>query len=509
MTIYTVELQAHDGTGVITLYAASDGYNTGPSDTPANQHFRPTLQVPANFERALFRGGETRGLPEIGYGEIKLANADGRYDAWPDYAFDGRPCVVKMLDDATAPYASATVLLTGRVETVDVSDAFKTIQLRLYDPMVDLDRPLLINRYLGTTNAGGATAEGTTELEQTLKPRCYGLCTNIVPTIVNPFDLIYQVSDSAVFRIDAFDGGLPLTRQADFTTVAALQGAVVAGGDFVTAYNLGLFRLGATAARTVTADVLQGVNSGARTAGLIARQILIDAGLTTLQYSDASFIALGALNSATCGIRVQGETSVLSAVGEVLSGIGAWIAPNAQGVLEVGRLSTPAVSAVASFQEWELRGNIERSASGADGSGLPCWRVIVRYGRLGQVQNETDLVGAVSAARRSLLAVEWRQAVSEDATIKARWLNAPEVIFESGLTTQVAAQAEADRLLALFKVKRSTWRIRVDTERAVGIQPGQTVSLTLNRFLADGQNFVVIGRVDDCTANRVELMLWG
>lgn len=161
MPIYTLELQGHDGAGVVTFYAASDAFNTGPNDAPAHQHFHPSLETPANFERALFSAGATAGEASIGFGEIVLANAHGRYDAWPEISFDGRPCIVKTIptDPHTGvplwSYKDAPVLIRGTVENVDLTDAFTKVQLRLYDRLADLDRPLQVARYGGTTMAGG------------------------------------------------------------------------------------------------------------------------------------------------------------------------------------------------------------------------------------------------------------------------------------------------------------------------------------------------------------------
>ncbi|MFF8799537.1 MULTISPECIES: hypothetical protein [unclassified Methylobacterium] len=87
---------------------------------------------------------------------------------------------------------------------------------------------------------------------------------------------------------------------------------------------------------------------------------------------------------------------------------------------------------------------------------------MVRYGRIGRALSDNEIAGAVAPARRAALALEWRQAVAEDAGIKARHLMAQEMVFETCLQEQAAAAAEAARLLAIYGARRDIGRIRVD-----------------------------------------------
>jgi len=525
MPIYTMEIQGHDGTGVATFYAASDAFNTGPTDVPANQHFHPSLETPANVERALFSAGATTGEASIGFGEIVLANAHGRYDAWPDIAFDGRPCIVKTIktDPVTgAPlwaYKDAPVLIRGTVESVDLTDAFTTVRLRFYDRLADLDRPLQTARYGGTTVAGGQGADGTADLKDTLKPRIYGTKLNVAPVDVNPFDLIRQVSDRPCTSITAYDGGLPLASAGDFADVAALIAAPLQPGQYATALSLGLFRLGGTPASAVTADVTA---AGAAGAAEIARQMLLDAGLGETEIDGASFDALQAKNGAACGIALSGEESVLGAVTRVLRSVGGWIVPDGAGVFSVGRLELPTGAPIAAFQEWQCRGRIERLAPSDGNRGVPAYRVVVRYGQLGRVQGDNEVAGAVAAERRAALALEWRQVAAENAAVKDRFLQAQEMTFDTCLVSAGDAQAEAQRLLAIYSARRDVWRIGVDmagldyrTDSGSGepfamqIGLGRTVTLSVERFLIPARRFVVIGRTEDCVNDRIQFDLWG
>lgn len=525
MAIFTVELQGHTGSGVESFYVSSQRFNTGPEDVPAHQHFHPALQVPANFERALFSSGMTTGASSVGYGEIVIVNAHGRYDAWPDYAFDGRPCIVKAIatDDLTGKplwsYTEAPVLIRGTVESVDVTDIYRTIRLRLYDRLADLDKPLLTARYGGTTTGGGQGADGTVDLKGTLIPRVYGTALNVSPVDVNPFDLIRQVSGTACAGIAVYDGGLGLDLAGDYASLVDLLAATVAPGRYATALALGLIRLGGTPASTLTADV---VSAGPQDAAGIARQMLTDFGLPADAIDGATFTALSAKNPAPCGYAVADDQTVLAAVSAVLRSIGGWIVPDGQGVFSTGRLEVPQGEPVAIFQQWQVLDNLQRVAPGDSNRGVPAYRVVVRYGRLWRTQGESELVGAVEPARRAALALQWREAVAEDASVKDRHLLAQEMAFETCLLSQADAQAEADRLLAIYAVQRAIWQVRMSMTgldyradrdagdaQAMPIDLGAVVSLEAERFLRPARRFVVIGRVEDCANNRIQFDLWG
>jgi hypothetical protein len=511
VTIYTLEVQAHTGVEVRTFYAADRRYTTRPTDTPANQHFRATIKDPGNLERFLFGQGSTTGQSSIGVGEVVLVNADGRYDTWANYAFDGRPCIIKAIpvNGAGKPlvsYAAAPVLVRGTVESVDLTDVYSTVRLRLYDRLSDLDRPLLTDRYAGSTTGPGATAEGTTDLAGTVRPRVYGTVRNMAPVDVNPFDLIRQVSDAKCTAITVYDGGLALTPAADFPSIAALQAATIAPGQYATALTLGLFRLGGSPAGVVTADVTA---DGPNTAAGIARAMLLDAGLSSADLDGASFDALTAANGAPCGYLVGDDRSVLQAATDVLRSVGGWIVPRGDGAFQVGRLQAPSGAPVASLADWQVRGSVQRLAPADSNRGVPAWRVVVRYGRLARPLTEGEIVGAVDPSRRAALSLAYREAVAEDPSIKARHLMAPEMTFETYLTETADAQAEAARLLAIYGTRRAIWRVQLDQETARDVGLGQVVSLTLSRALRSGALLVAIGRIDDCVNDRVQLDLWG
>lgn len=533
MAIYTLEIEADTGSGIVTFYAASGAFNTGPDDVPAHQHFHPSLQTPANFERALFSSGTTTGASSIGFGDIVLVNAHGRYDAWADYAFDGRPCIIKAIpvDDLTKKplwaYKDAPVLIRGTVDSLDVTDAYRTIKLRLYDRLSDLAKPLLTETYPGTVVAGkivggvvqAGGADGPASLKDQIKPAVYGVQGAVPPVDVNPFDLVRQVSHRACAVITVFDGGVALTAAGDFATVEALIGATIAAGSFGTCLALGLFRLGGSPAATVTADV---TGAGGTSAAGIAQAIIQDAGFGAADLDEASFAALAALNPAPCGILVTGDRTVLDAATDVLRSVGGWIVSDSEGRFQVGRLELPATTPIAVFLEWQLRGDVQRVAPGDSNRGIPAYQVTVRYGQLATVLAETDIAGVVEGDQRTALQTEWRSAVVTLPAVQTRHLRAETLSFDTRLVNATDAQAEAQRLAGIYGTRRDVWRVNVDMAgidyrvdssvgqaQALPIDLGATVNLSLVRFIAPSKNLVVIGRVEDCVNDRIQFDLWG
>jgi hypothetical protein len=526
VTIYAIEVRAHTGAGgVQTFYAASAALNTDAGDTPANQHFRDTLQTPANFERHLFQDGTTSGASSVAFGEIVLVNADGRYDDWADYAFDGRPVIVRaipqdLLGRPKGLYRDAPIMIRGTIDSLDITDAFKTIRLRIHDRLADLDaKPLLTTRYLGTTTSAGATAEGPATLKDTIKPRAYGLIRNVTPIDVNPFNLIRQVSDRACASIAVYDGGQALSLNGDYASVSALTSASLSAGQYATSLALGLIRLGGTPAFAVTADV---VAAGARDAASLVQQILADFGIAAGDIDTASIAAQTAKNGASCGLWVNDERTALAAISSLLRSVGGWIVPNSLGAFTVGRLEAPSSAPVAAFVEWQLRGEVKRIVPSDTNGNIPAYRVTVRYGQLGTVFSEDQIAGAVTGARRAGLQQEWQEAKAEDTSVQAVHLLAQELSFDTCLTETADAVAEAARLLAIYKVRRDIWNFRVSVIGpnyrppqnsapvfAPALPMGAVISLQMDRFLTTPEPLVIIGRVDDAVADAIEFSAWG
>lgn len=510
--IYLVEIDAHNGAALLTFRFATEAYITSPSDSPANTIYEPRIVDPGSFSANLYNAGQTGGSASIGFGDLIIANADGAFDAWFDYGFDGRRIEIKLLASTAAAFSSAVTVFKGTIETIDTTDAWKTLRVRIFDNRLTLDKPLQTNRYAGTTLGAGNTAEGTEDLRDQPKPLAFGSVFGVRPYAANPFEGVFQVADNAVNGIQVYDGGSPLTGIGNYGSLSALIAATVLPGRYATCLALGLFRITRSAFQ-LTADVQEGALWYERNVAFLVRRMLQRAGLTTADYSDVSLNALNNLNSAECGIWIDSDQHILDAVQQVLNSVGAWIAPNANGVLEVGRFDAPGTPVTTLTMDDIIRpDNMSFEVTNDPGRGVPVWRVVVRYKR-----NYTPLSGSEVAKctqqnedYKAYLATEWRERKAEDAAIKTKYKNAGELTIETCLTQPSDALAEATRLLSLYKARRDRVKVVLWAERGAGIKLNDTVTVQVPRFgYGAGRPMRVIGRDENRAENIVTLDLFG
>jgi hypothetical protein len=524
--IFLVEFDVHDGISTRKLYVGTHGIRSAPNDTPANQYYSRRLSSVGRLERSMFgsgdgvSGGTTTGRSEVGFGNITVLNGGpGGYeeyiDEWKDYAF--RTVSIYSMISRTQPFSQRATRFVGSVEQLVSTNALEQYDIIIHDRLQDIDKPLLVNTYDGTTTAGGqGTVEGDTDLTDQIKRKVWGTVHNVDCVDVNHFDLVRQTSDGPVTSQTVYDGGIALTLDGDVGTLAALFAATILPGHYATCNSLGLFRLGTAAQGAVTADVVEGADAAARTAGQIARRMMqwfqsMYPGTTvTLSLSDVT--ALDALNSAECGIVVSDTETALTAIMRVLNSIGAWMLPQSDNttMFDTGRLDLPSGTAIASYDfDDNVGGNPERIESGDDSKGIPACSFLVKYDQLDVVQTSGELFGQVvenNPLRAQYLATEWRQVSVENTAILTIWPHAPTITIETRLLTQAAAQAECTRLFNIYSQQRDIWRIKVPMADDPLDDPGigEIVELTsrtnrmgLGTEPGFGEIFRVIGRTDD------------
>ena len=508
---FLVEFEAHTGAGVETLRYSGYGFTSRPDDSLPHVHFDARVSDPGYLETSLFGTGRTFGDAEIAFGEVVLSNADGGLDALLSYAVDGRALTIKRLAERKGRYDAAEVLFTGTMQGLDATgNAYQTLRIRLYDRRLELDKPLQQNRYGGTTNGGGASADGTRDLKDSVKPLCFGHCFKVPAVAVNPFDLIYQVHDGPVDAIQVYDAGVPLRNDGDVLTLAALQSATIRGGWYLTCKALGLFRLGGSPYKIVTVDVREGASAADRTAAAIAGRILDKMGIPHHWRDGASFDALGLQASEEAGVFISSERTALAVLSDVLGSIGGWIVVDAEGRFTVGRLEAPGVPAATFFHSEVERNSFRLVAVSDPGAGVPVWRVNLKYRPQWHQHQDGETADLLADTAKEALALEWLEAASQDNSVRMVHLQAEEMTVETLLIDDGQAAVEAARRLALYGVRRL--HVEIDVADALAQQAvlGSTVTLHLPRFsFEEGRSMRVIGRRSDLRRNMVRLSLWG
>ena len=168
----------------------------------------------------------------------------------------------------------------------------------------------------------------------------------------------------------------------------------------------------------------------------------------------------------------------------------------------MARLVVPSGTPVETFTESEIV-DIDRSGE------LPAYTVKLKYKKFYVVQ-DSDLAGAVTDARRAELKQEFREVLATDSNILDKHLLASEKEFVTLLVDSTAAQNEADRLLAMYKLRQDYFEIRTrDVDTQYDIELGDVVEVNVSRFgLSSGELFVVVGIESDLKRNEYKMRLW-
>jgi hypothetical protein len=502
--------------GVRTLRFATQSYSTGPTDTPANTFYDGRIQQPANISRTCFSDAKTTGRTQIGYGDMVLVNNDGALDGLLSYSFAGRTITIKL--GVVAPNSNRVptwvTVIKGTMEQAELS--WQKVTIRVRDRQQDLAKPLQQVRYAGNNTLPNGLEGVANDLKGKPKPQVFGRVLNVAPPQVNTDRRIYQVHAGSALSalLSAYDRGAPLTVGAVYTSQADMEANAPSAGQY-RVWNdatAGCFvRLGSAPTGTVTVDAVQGAAVANRTVGQLYSQILQTSGISSSDINSADITALDAVAPYEAGVYAPYDQDItpLELLDTLCASVGAWYGCDASGAFRIGQIAVPSGAAVGTITATDIL-KIERVSSRDPGVGIPAWKMKIGYQRIYSVQN--DLTAAVTDARKAYLAEEYRRVESSDASIKTANLTSPELEFLTVLTSASDAATEADRRLAIYKVRRDMYQltIRVDAPLAAALDIGKIVSLQINRFgMSAGKNFLIIGIRTNMRGYQFDLTLWG
>lgn len=271
----------------------------------------------------------------------------------------------------------------------------------------------------------------------------------------------------------------------------------------------GYFRLGASPAGLITADVTQGAAAGDRTAGQLFTDVLTLAGKSSADWSAADVTALDTANASVLGFWTADEMRCDELLTLLAASVGAWWGVDRLGIYRIKQLTAPSGTPAAAFVADDMLRPLTRIVPNDPGRGLPVFQTIVRWGRVYAVQD--DLAGGVSATRRALVSKEWREAKDTDTAVQTIHLLAPQTVEDSLLTTEANAQSEADRRQTLRGVLRHlfAFTVALDAETML-LDLGDVVTLTHSRYgLSGGEDFRILGIEPDARAGTLGIQVWG
>lgn len=147
--------------------------------------------------------------------------------------------------------------------------------------------------------------------------------------------------------------------------------------------------------------------------------------------------------------------------------------------------------------------------------GYPAWQVKVNYDKNWTVMAAGEIGGAATAADVAFVKLDYRAALAApDVSTAATYSKRGVIEIFTLLTVQADAQAEADRLLALYKVRRDMFVFNVSLGEVLNpnlvLELGDVVTLTYPRFdLVSGKKFAVLGIEHNLDTETATLTVWG
>ncbi len=506
--IYLVEVTAAiDAAGTTQVFRfASKGFTTEPTDTPANTHYDARVVNPASISRNMFSNGTTSGASRVGYGAVELSNVDGGLDYLLPYSFDGRSLVIK-IGNFGAAFSTFATIFSGTMEQIEFTFAKATILAR--DKLAILDSPWQQNVFLGN-NVLPNGVEGVADIAGKPKPLLYGQVFNIPPIMVNTSKLIYQINDGAIAVVgNVYDRGVPLIFHVNETSIANLEAHEPPAGKYSTCLAFGLIRIKTVPSGIMTCDATQGATAADRTVAQILKASALRCGISAGEISSSDVTALDALNSSTVGIWLMSGETCLQVMDELSISIGAYFGFDATGILRMGQFTIPTGTPAIQIDSSNII-TIEHNRTNDTDKGIPAYRIQLDYKKNYTVQT-SDLAAAVLDPRRGVLAQPTLTTYNEDLAVRTQYDLAVEIHRPTLLVDVIAAQAEALRVLNIYKVSRDLYTVRIALDLSEQLPDlTEVANLTLNRFgLNSGKLFKIIGIESDYSTNRATLTLWG
>jgi hypothetical protein len=543
--VYLLELQVYDSNTLtlVTKYLSTLTICTSPTDTPANTEYLGRIVNAGKIERSMFSNGQTVGKATTNPGYFELNNADGALDAWLDYAVGGWSFTLKVLADKDDHVSTATTVFVGTMRGFASVDMRKTIQLRIRDKLETLDRPLLTERYAGSTNSTGATAEGDTNMSRQIKPYSLGFTYQVPAVPANSFDLIYQGALNAQGTMFAYDGGVLLTPAGppDYATLAALQGATtgasgsgaaIEAGEYATCLALGFVRLAAKPAKTMMLELRNSTTESNNSVGFVAKQMLLYSGVSTADINTASFDALtSASGNWRCGIFVNDQSTVIDAVSKILNSVGATLISTTDGKFKAVSLGVVPDSLtfnpifddetpVDTFTNDDLSADSQfmlQASPQAEGDGVPAWACNVKYVKHWQTMSPADLNSSVSPANVEFYGKEFIETASGSSLILNAQPLAQMLDFELLLVTGTGGLIQSMRRFDYYGKRRDYLTFSVPAARAAGRDLGDIITVKPTDgsgnprfgYGSSGKKMCMIGMTITYGSPSIEITAWG
>lgn len=481
-------------------------------------------------------------------GEVVLTNEDGGLDmplGDTEVALEGRPIRVSVapvpLDGGMPKLSDFSQVFSGVIDALSWSR--ERITIRITDDRLKLAQAVQQHTFTGT-----GRIDGPESLSGVTRPLAFGRCSNVSPTLVDPFDLVYQFHDGEALAVDAVrDSGVELDRWGEVSTYDELLAVVpedpsdsgeegpTSGfgiGKYIAAPKIGCFRLGGLPAGRVTADVrghggVEGafryfddgrafsdgrgfaVSEGtvhARTAPQVAITLLQRAGITNINV--AQFAQLDNDEPRDVGLFLEagGNRSLNDCLNFILAGNNVFIMKSGDGVYQMRRLLPPGLGSVELGTESIMKSSVERMALPWK-QPWPRWKV--KFDRNYTKMQENEIAPAVPDEQRVFLQREASEADVADIVTAIVYSSRGAGVLDTALVRESDARAQAHQMRVFYARNRKMIRLEA---KGVGFKAdlGDTVRVRYPRFdLGWGWPGVVVALREDGRAGTTQMTLYG
>jgi hypothetical protein len=332
-----------------------------------------------------------------------------------------------------------------------------------------------------------------------------------IPNTTSPNVALYA---GGIFLAGGGAGKLVTTSSSVYASLVDLEDDTKAPlpGCFKEYPGGGYFRLGSSPAGTPTSDVTEGATSADRTHAQCFKRLMQRFGYVSgTDFSAADITAADIANGAEAGWFWSEEIKRSAAIDEIAGSGGFWWGPDNQSLFRFQQFTLPSGPSDFAFTANSLKKPLDTIETNDDDRGLPAWRSILRWGRNYTPQNGSDLAGGVTDARRAFVALEWREAKDEDASVQTVHPLAPEISEDSGFANQADAIAEVQRRQVIRGIARLmlTAVVELNDDNA-DADLFDTVDLTHQRFgLSAGKQFRILGIDPNPAKKEATLIIWG
>lgn len=466
-----VEVSVQVAGAEVTRYLSTKGYNTSPTEFPANQHYMPIVSTGLQFTETLSLNGQA----SLQAGDIELENYNGIRDSWLNDIWVNRAVSV-YVGDPKWVRSDFRMIFNGIISDIANKDR-NTLALKLRDKLQRLNTPV-----------SELTLSGTTPNKDQLIPISMGEVHNVTPLLTDPVTLEYQLHDRVMESINEVrDNGVPVT-----VTTTPLTGK---------------FKLSQQPAGTITVSAQGHKPSGtySPTLATIVSQLVTDYGNTVDRFTiadldTANIASFNAAHPQPLGTYLNGRTNVLNAVQSVAVSLGAQIVMSRLGLMQLYQLTFPASGTITEVRPK----NMVQKTLVATGRTNVIASVQLGFNKNWTVQQ--GLQTAIPAQHKSLFETEWLTSISSNAATKTTYkLNTAPVQQDTMLLRRVDADTEAARQLAMWSVPRTTYEFEGLPEMLL-LTLGQPILVFNSRYgMTNGVAGVVISLQPDWISRHVKV----